>query len=295
MLEGGAFVPCTRSRRSRRGIRVQRAAGLCWDGLRGERIPPAPALRCRQKGCGSLVAPPAAGMSWGRVPHVPSPPPPGGRPAEGAPAVPPGGDRESDRVPPAPCHGHPRPGRAHPGAGLGTGTLPQRGARVRPARTGPSCAPAAPAGDSGVAQSGFRVERGVQVSPRGSGSCGVGAAVPGAVRPGRAGLGCAGTLGPGRAGQGCAGTLGPDWLPAAPGARVGTEETRPPPPGPLRGHASVPSRACHGARCRRRCPQGGRGGHESFPSSPAASPGATCGCLAPRGAGTRALSLSPPA
>lgn len=118
--KGKAFVPCTCTRvcgRSQRGNGVQGAAPLCWDGLRGEGIPLAPGLRCREGGGGSLGAPQLLGMNCG----LPAGPPCATSPwvALGAPAVPPWGgwwDPGQGLWPPELCQGHSCPGQAHPGA-----------------------------------------------------------------------------------------------------------------------------------------------------------------------------------
>lgn len=153
--KGEAFVPCTRAWPGVREIperdRVQRAARQRWDGLRGEGIPPAPGLRCREAGVAPWWLPPAAGDGLGAPPA--GPPcaiiPLGDRPAEGAQAVPPWGGGTPHRAGrgawPCASSAVPRgtPALAGPirepcTGGLGNGTLPQRGARVHPAWTQPA-------------------------------------------------------------------------------------------------------------------------------------------------------------
>lgn len=142
--KGEAFVPCTRAWPGVREIperdRVQRAARQRWDGLRGEGIPPAPGLRCREAGVAPWWLPPAAGDGLGA--------PPAGPPCAIIPlgavlprglrlclpgAVGPrtGPDGERGRVPAVPCHGAllpwPGPSGSRAREGWATGLCPSVG------------------------------------------------------------------------------------------------------------------------------------------------------------------------
>lgn len=235
--KGEAFVPCTCAWPGVREIperdRVQRAARQRWDGLRGEGIPPAPGLRCREAGVAPWWLPPAAGDGLGA--------PPAGPPCAIIPlgAVLPRGlrlclpgavgprtglDGERGRVPAAPCHGAllpwPGPSGSRAREGWATGLCPSVGPEsILPGHSLPE-GPLLLWGQRGVA--GW---------------------VWGGKGGGTPGLASSCTLGPG----GHRGGRGP-----RPEARC--EDTRP----------ALP-RACHGARCRRRCPQGGSGRPRALP------------------------------
>lgn len=183
---------------------------------------------------------------------------------------------ECGHVPPAPCQGHSCPGQAHPGAVHGWvgqwDFAPAWG-------QSPSC-PATACPRSCCSSGGLW---GVTAWLWG-GKGGAGVPWPCWQLWG----GCCGSWW-------CPGTItacGAGWALAwgrVPCPTARSEDTRPSLP--------FPSLCVSRGGCRRRCPEGGRGGRKRAAtslSSPAASPGTTWGCLAPGDAVTPPLSLSPP-